>query len=97
MVLCDNAIIHYMPDLHRLITAAGSLLLYLPAYGYDKQPVEKAFSKTRLWLARNREISRSDSRLAIFRAWMSVTHLDAAGYFQSCGIEVTEIADGLFI
>jgi transposase len=76
-----------MPDLHRLITAAGALLLYLPAYGNDKQPVEKAFSKTRLWLARNREISRSDPRLAIRRACMSVTHRDASGYFQSCGIE----------
>jgi len=97
VVLCDNAIIHYMPDLHRLITAAGALLLYLPSYGYDKQPVEKVFSKTRLWLARNREISRSDPRLEIRRACMSVTHRDAAGYFQSCGIEVTEIADGLYI
>jgi hypothetical protein len=97
VVLCDNAIIHYMPDLHRLITAAGALLLYLPAYGYNKQPVEKAFSKTRLWLARNREISRSDPRFAIRRACMSVTHRDAASYFQSCGIEVTEIADSIFI
>ena len=97
VILCDNAVIHYMPELHRLITAAGALLIYLPACGYDKQPDEKAISKARLWLARNREISRSNPRLAICRAFMTVTHSDAAGYFLSCGIEVTEISPGLFI
>lgn len=97
VVLCDNAVIHFMPELHRLITAAGALLIYLPAYGYDKQPVEKATSKARLWLTQNREISCSDPRLAIRRTFMTVTHSDAAGYFRSCGIEVTEISPGLFI
>jgi len=87
VVLCDNAVIHFMPELHRLITAAGALLIYLPAYGYDKQPVEKATSKARLWLTQNREISCSDPRLAIRRTFLTVTH----------GIEVTEIFPGLFI
>ena len=36
VVLCDNAVIHYMPELHRLITAAGALRIYLPACGYEK-------------------------------------------------------------
>jgi len=97
VVLCDNAVIHHIAELRLLVEAAGALLLYLPAYGYDFQPVEKCFSKIRLWLSRNRALARSNPRVAIYRACMSITGTDAANYFRSCGIEVQEIVDGVFI
>ena len=80
-----------------LCDAVGAIFVYLPAYGYDKQPAEKAISKARLRLTRHRATAVASPRLAIQRAFASVSHSDSAGYYKASGLKVEQIGPGLFI
>jgi hypothetical protein len=77
------------------VPARGALLVYLPAYGYELQPAQKSIYHARLWLLRHRELLELNSRLAIRRAFRSVTASDSAGYFRSGGFPVEELVEGV--
>ena len=85
VVIFDNAQIHLDPQIAAMIRSVGALLLPLPAWSYDKNPIEKAFSKAKAYLKRHRLLACARPRVALQRALMSVSALDARGYFRSCG------------
>lgn len=59
VVVMDNLSSHKNPAIRRAIRAAGALLLFLPPYSPDLNPIEQAFSKLKTLLrkenARTRE------------------------------------------
>ena len=97
VVFIDNAVIHWSAEVLELFRLHGVILYHLPAYGYDLMPIEKAFSKTVAWLRRHESTVALNPRLGLRRALFSVTADDAAGYYRSCGIDVVEIAPGIYL
>ena len=47
VVVLDNASIHHVEGIQRLIEEVGALVLYLPPYSPDYNPIEEAFSKVK--------------------------------------------------
>jgi len=94
IVVMDNASIHHDPRVRRLIQNAHARLVFLPPYANNLNPIEEAFSKAKLWLQRNRQLAESNPEWALGEALMSVTHVDAAGYFQHAGYRVEEYIPG---
>ena len=50
IVVMDNASVHHVDGISDLISTAGSLLIYLPPYSHDYNPIEEAFSKVKTLL-----------------------------------------------
>jgi transposase len=95
ILVLDNASIHHDPRVRQMVESTGARLVYLPPYANNLNPIEEAFSKAKLWLQRNRAVAESDPKWALTKALMSITHADAAGYFQHAGYHVTELVPGL--
>ena len=78
---------------------AGAILVFLPPYSYDMNPIELAFSKVKAWLEREREQCEGNPRLALARALSSVTTDDAVGYFRhdGAGYWVDELLPGVYM
>ena len=47
IVVMDNASVHHINGTFELINGAGALLIYLPPYSPDYNPIEEAFSKVK--------------------------------------------------
>ena len=52
----DNARIHQSIELDQLCEAAGVLLVKLPPYSPDFNPIETSFSILKQWMKRNTEL-----------------------------------------
>ena len=103
VVVLDNATVHWAPELKALVASRGARLVYLPAYSYDKMPIEKAFSKAKAKMQRwggsaspiDRRFVQEWPEQALRDALLSVTASDARGYFASCGWPTpTELVPG---
>lgn len=57
--LTDNVAIHRMNQVSELIEKAGSLLIYLPPYSPDMNPIEEAFSKEKHFIRMNNIVMES--------------------------------------
>lgn len=94
VVLLDNSIVHYAPELEAIVTARGGILVKLYAYGYEDMPVEKVSPK--LVRTFGDPYLQANLRLAIRRAVNSVTPADAASYFECSGVQLVEILPGVY-
>ena len=56
VLVMDNAQIHHNGRVAEIVESAGCLLLYLPAYSPDLNPIEKAFSVFKSALRRNHDL-----------------------------------------
>ena len=45
IVVLDNCAIHHIPEITKVINEVGALVMYLPPYSPDYNPIEEAFSK----------------------------------------------------
>ena len=57
MLVMDNARVHHGGRVAQLCAAAEVLLLYLPPYSPDLNPIEKVFSVLKSQLKRNRVLT----------------------------------------
>ena len=55
VVILDNASIHHVETVTRLISATGALVRFLPPYSPDLNPIEEAFSKVKSYLRDNEQ------------------------------------------
>jgi transposase len=85
IIVLDNLRAHKVPRIREEIEKTGALLLYLPPYSPDFNPIEKMWSKIKTILRKMK--ARSDKQLykAIQKAFGEITASDAAGWFESCG------------
>jgi transposase len=89
VVVLDNLQPHKSPEVRRLVESAGAVLLLLPPYSPDFNPIEMAISKVKtvLWkLARRTVDALCDG---IGEALASVTQTDAMNYIAHCGYAAT--------
>lgn len=87
VVIIDNASIHHVEMVTRLISAAGALLRFLPPYSPDLNPIEETFSKVKSYLRDNELAYQSTStpRIMFAEAFTSVTPLDCVNYIKHAG------------
>jgi hypothetical protein len=92
-VLClDNAAIHLKLQIIAACQQKGVLVLFLPPYSYDFNPIEKFFHQAkayvrRVWPSDNHNVLVSERlRQAL---WESGTALNAIGYFRNAHIYVS--------
>src|SRR5258708_11787103 len=85
IVIIDNLSIHKGAQVRRLIEATGACVLFLPAYSPDLSPIEKAFSKLKIFLRRMGALTLDALQEAIAEGLSSITPTDARAYFASFG------------
>jgi len=88
IVVIDNLSIHKGAEVRHLIEATGAILLFLPAYSPDLSPIEKAFSKLKIFLRRVGALTLDALQEAIAEGLSSITPSDARAYFASCGFRL---------
>lgn len=87
VVVLDNASIHHVDLVTRLISATGALIRFLPPYSPDLNPIEEAFSKVKYYL-RNNESSyqcTKTPRIFIAEAFSTVSREDCVNYIKHAG------------
>ncbi len=56
VVIMDNCAIHDKPALFAAVAARGAMVVFLPPYSPDYNPIEKLFGWLKQWLRRNRQL-----------------------------------------
>ena len=87
IVVLDNATIHHCKQVVNLISAAGSLVFYLPPYSPDLMPIEELFSKVKSYIRDNEKAYQSthSPELIVAHAFASITQQDCIGYMTHAG------------
>ena len=87
IVVLDNLPAHKPIAIREAIEAAGAVMLFLPPYSPDFNPIEMAFSKIKALLKKAAARTIQDLWDAIRNAIDAVTPKDARSFFTACGYE----------
>ncbi|KAJ3486394.1 hypothetical protein NLJ89_g11811 [Agrocybe chaxingu] len=87
VLVLDNCRIHHNQPLADLINAAGCIILYLPPYSPDLNPIEESFSCVKAYIQRHGHIIRQeeDAIQALYEACGHITQEKAKGWFRHAG------------
>jgi len=86
IVVMDNLSAHKSERVRELVESTGcELLLYLPPYSPDLNPIEEAFSKIKGILRKAEARSREALVEALGRALDAITLQDVRAFFKHCG------------
>ena len=95
VLVIDNASIHKVADIRKIVEEHGVRLLYLPVYLPDFNPIELAFSTIKAWLRTNRdrvnqELESENGTVynMFWEAIHSTTAEHAKGWYKHCGYRV---------
>ncbi len=89
VVVMDNLSSHKGARTRELIEAAGAILLYLPPYSPDFNPIENAFAKLKALLRKAAERTVEGLWDAIGRLMDLFTPSECANYFAAAGYDAT--------
>ena len=91
VVVMDNASIHHVDGIAELIAAAGALLIFLPPYSPDYNPIEEAFSKVKTLIKayeQELETGGMDIKDIVLLAFAQITPADCYNWINHCGIYI---------
>ena len=89
VVIMDNASIHHVEGIQEMINGVGALLLYLPPYSPDYNPIEELFSKlkkTIKWYEREHDLGEMDMDAIVYAAYSHITEEDCQNWIDNSGI-----------
>ena len=83
----DNAIIHHHAGVQELISSVGGLLIYLPPYSPDLNPIEEAFSSVKSFVKANEQLveTTTDLENVLLTAFANITPEDCIGWYEHSG------------
>jgi len=85
IVIADNLRAHKGDGIEELVQSVGAVMLYLPPYSPDLNPIEKMWSKIKAFL-RKVKARTVDALLDVIPlAFASVSEMDAIGWFSASG------------
>ncbi len=87
IVIMDNLSSHKGPRTRTLIEAAGAILLFLPPYSPDFNPIENAFAKLKAMLRKAAERTLEGLWSTIGRIIDTFTPAECANYFAAAGYD----------
>ena len=85
VVILDNCSIHHVPAVAKSIQDFGALLIYLPPYSPDLNPIEELFSKVKK-IMKSLEIDKNDIETLLLASFASVTTEDCTGWIHHTGL-----------
>ncbi len=87
IVVMDNASIHHSREVADLISSVGALLIYLPPYSPDLNPIEEAFSSVKANLKAHEVIiyDASDIETIVQAAFTNISPENCKGWFSDSG------------
>lgn len=88
IVVMDNLSSHKNRWARERIEAAGALVMDLPPYSPDLNPIEKMWSKIKALLRKFKARTFEELVKAVGEAIASVTKEDIIGWFHSCGYDI---------
>ncbi|KAJ8508493.1 hypothetical protein ONZ45_g9242 [Pleurotus djamor] len=89
VLIMDNCAIHKSEILRELIEARGVVLIFLPPYSPDFNPIEESFSCVKAWIRRHWDIMQNeDPYIGLYSATTSVTAEKAKEWFRHSGYKV---------
>lgn len=83
VVVLDNLGAHHRPEVRTLVEETGALLVYLPPYSPDLNPIELMFSKVKAAMRAVAVRTRQRVLDALSWALSTVTSNDVAGWFRA--------------
>jgi transposase len=57
ILILDNAKIHMYPELEKLVNEKGAILIYLPPYSPQLNPIENAFALLKAWIQKHANLT----------------------------------------
>ena len=96
VLLMDNCSTHYGVALRELCRRRGVIILYLPPYSPDYNPIEEFFSVLKAWLKRHHEVSDHCSFPDFLDHAVEAcsTGRDAKRHFRRAGISIGDGENG---
>ena len=85
IVMMDNLRIHHIETVRTLLSRAGVMLMYLPAYSPDLNPIETLWSNVKAILRKGKERTEETLIAAIKEAMKEITPEDCQGWFRKSG------------
>lgn len=86
IIVLDNAMIHHVGDILKLVENVGTLVYYLPPYSPDLNPIEEAFSKVKSVLKANEDNWHFfDIETAVAAAFNCISSEDCKAWVSHCG------------
>ena len=88
IVIMDNCSIHHVPGIKEMIEETGALLLFLPPYSPDFNPIEEAFSKVKSVLRKLDQEAEvfEDTEELVLAAFSTITPQDCQQWIRHAGI-----------
>lgn len=88
VVVLDKLAAHKSTRVRELVEATGAILVHLPSYSPDFNPIEHAWSKLKALLRKVGARTLRKLQKALRWALMNITRKDAQGWFSHCGFRV---------
>ncbi len=89
VLIMDNRSIHHMQEIVEMIEQVGAMLLFLPQYSPDLNPIELAFSKVKSEI-KDSSMAYNDVETIMFSVFASITKNDGKEWI-SCTVTYTAI------
>jgi transposase len=88
VVVLDNLQPHKAAGVREMVEAAGAMLLYLPPYSPDYNPIENMWSKLKQNLRSAAARTQQALSEAITAALKTISISDCLGFFRNCGYAI---------
>lgn len=85
VVILDNCSIHHVSEVVKSIQDVGALLIFLPPYSPDYNPIEELFSKLKYNL-RRLDTNIEDLETLLLSCFTEITQEDCQGWIKHCDI-----------
>ena len=87
IAVLDNCSIHHVDEVKKLFEDAGILLLFLPPYSPNLNPIEQTFSSVKYYLRDHDELMQStdDPTVIIHAAFAAVTKEQCQSWIRNSG------------
>mgnify|MGYP002803393832 CR=1 FL=1 len=79
--------IMHVDDVRQIIEATGAILMFIPPYSPELNPIENVFSITKQWVRSNDLIFliTDDPSTFVFRSFLKVKRQDVQAFYNHCG------------
>lgn len=85
VLVMDNMKSHHAKAVKNLLDSSGVRYIYLPPYSSDLNPIEKLWSKVKVFLLKFKVRTLDTLPNAIQHAFQTVSPSNCSGWFRSCG------------